>query len=44
MVDAMALYEKEATQVFLREGAVFRLQAGGLERTCKVEIGAVLCS
>ena len=30
------------TQVLLRDGAVFRLQADGLERTYQVEIGTVI--
>jgi len=40
----MAQYEKELTYRVLGEGAVFRLQADGLERIYQVEIGTVLWS
>ena len=39
---AMARYERVVTYNLLKEGAVFRLQADGLERTYQVEIGTVL--
>ena len=42
LVQTMAKYEKELTQRLLREGAVFRLQADGLDRTYQIEIGTVL--
>jgi len=44
LVTTMAHYEKELTHRVLREGAVFRLQADGLDRTYQVEIGTVLWS
>jgi len=44
LVSTMAHYEKELTHRLLREGAVFRLQADGLERAYQVEIGTVLWS
>jgi len=44
LVGTMARYEKALTHSILREGAVFRLQADGLERTYQVEIGTVLWS
>ncbi len=40
----MAQYEKDLTHRLLRDGAVFRLQADGLERTYQVEIGTVIWS
>jgi hypothetical protein len=43
-VTTMAFYEKELTRRVLREGAVFRLQADGLERTYQIEIGTVIWS
>ena len=43
-VNTMAFYEKELTRRALREGAVFRLQADGLERHYQVEIGTVIWS
>ena len=42
LVQTMAQYEKELTRRLLREGAVFRLQADGLDRTYQIEIGTVL--
>ena len=42
LVTSMAKYEKELTHRLLREGAVFRLQADGLDRTYQVEIGIIL--
>ena len=44
LVHTMACYEKEVTLRLLRDGAVFRLMADGLERTYQVEIGTVLWS
>ena len=44
LVTTMAHYEKELAHRLLKEGAVFRLQADGLERTYQVEIGTVLWS
>ena len=44
LVGTMARHEKALTHDILREGAVFRLQADGLERTYQVEIGTVLWS
>ena len=44
LVSAMAQYEKIQTYRLLREGAVFRLAADGLERTYQVEIGTVIWS
>ena len=44
LVSTMAHYEKELTHRMLIEGAVFRLQADGLERTYQVEIGTLLWS
>ena len=44
MVSTMALHEKLVTQKIIKEGAVFRLSADGLDRTCQVEIGTVLWS
>ena len=44
LVSTMAQYEKEVTHRILREGAVFRLAADGLERTYQVEIGTILWS
>ena len=41
LVTSMAKYEKELTHRLLREGAVFRLQADGLDRTYQVEIGTM---
>ena len=38
----MAQYEKIVTHRLLKEGAVFRLAADGLDRTYQVEIGTVL--
>ena len=38
------MHAKKVAQVLQREGAVFRLQADGLERTYQVEIGTVLWS
>ena len=38
----LAKYEQLATQRFLREGAIFRLQADGLKRVYQVEIGTLL--
>ena len=43
-ITTMAFYEKELTRRVLREGAVFRLQADGLERTYQIEIGTVIWS
>lgn len=40
----MAQYEKELPHRILREGAVFRLQADGLERAYQVEIGTAIWS
>ena len=40
----MAHYEKEVAHRLLSEGAVFRLQADGLDRTYQVEIGTILWS
>ncbi len=40
----MAQYEKDLTHRMLRDGAVLRLQADGLERTYQVEIGTVIWS
>ncbi len=40
----MAQYEKDLTHRLLRDGAVFRLQADGLDRTYQVEIGTVIWS
>ena len=37
----LAKYEQLATQRFLREGSVFRLQADGLKRVYQVEIGTL---
>ena len=42
LVQSMARYERLLTFNLLKEGAVFRLQADGLERTYQVEIGTVL--
>ena len=42
LVSTMALQERSLTQLLLREGAVFRLEADGLERAYQVEIGAAL--
>ena len=44
MVSTMALHEKLVTQKILKEGAVFRLEADGKDRTYQVEIGTVLWS
>ena len=44
LVSTMAQYEKEVTHRILREGAVFRLAADGLERTYQVKIGTILWS
>ena len=44
LVTTMAHYERMQTHRLLREGAVFRLEADGLERTYQVEIGTVLWS
>ena len=44
LVSTMAQYEKELTHRVLREGAVFRLEADGLDRIYQVEIGSVLWS
>ena len=44
LVSTMANYEKELTHRLLKEGAVFRILADGLERTYQVEIGTVLWS
>ena len=38
----LAKYEQLATQRFLREGSIFRLQADGLKRVYQVEIGSLL--
>ena len=38
----LAKYEQLATQRFLRDGSVFRLQADGLKRVYQVEIGTLL--
>ena len=38
----LAKYEQLATQRFLREGSIFRLQADGLKRVYQVEIGTLL--
>jgi hypothetical protein len=43
LVTTMAHNEKEVTHRLLREGAVFRLQADGLDRTYQVEIGTLVC-
>ena len=40
----MAQYEKDLAHRLLRDGAAFRLQADGLERTYQVEIGTVIWS
>jgi hypothetical protein len=40
----MAYYERMQTHRLLGEGAVFRLEADGLERTYQVEIGTALWS
>ena len=42
LVQSMARYERVLTFNLLKEGAVLRLQADGLERTYQVEIGTVL--
>ena len=44
LTSTMAKHEREVTYRVLKEGAVFRLQADGLERTYQVEIGTVLWS
>ena len=44
LVRTMAEYERALTHRILKEGAVFRLQADGLERTYQVEIGTLLWS
>jgi hypothetical protein len=44
LVSMMAQYEKDLTHRLLRDGAVFRLQADGLDRTYQVEIGTVIWS
>ena len=41
-VTTIAAYERLATQRFLREGTLFRLQADGLGRVYQVEIGTVI--
>jgi hypothetical protein len=43
-LSTMAQYEKELTDRVLKEGAVFRLEADGLDRTYQVEISIVLWS
>ena len=40
----MAQHEREVTHFLLKEGALFRLQADGLDRIYQVEIGTVLWS
>ena len=42
VVMSLALHERLVTQKILKEGAVFRLSADGLDRTYQVEIGTVL--
>ena len=44
LVSTMALNEKRVTQRILKQGAVFRLSADGLDRTYQVEVGTVLWS
>ena len=44
LVNTMAHRERGLTHSLLSEGAVFRLQADGLDRTYQVEIGTVLWS
>ena len=42
LVNTMAQHERNVTHSLLKEGAVFRLQADGLDRIYQVEIGTVL--